>query len=138
MEENRQEMQGTERTRYSDEELEEFKKIILEMLEKAKSEYNTLRRVVMHNGTNDIEDTTPSFKTVEDDGAMQLSREEASQLAQRQYKFIQNLEAALVRIENKTYGICRVTGKLIPKERLRLVPHATLTVEAKEKMNKGK
>ena len=74
MEENRQEMQGTERTRYSDDELEEFKKIILEMLEKAKSEYNTLRRVVMHNGTNDIEDTTPSFKTVEDDGAMQLSR----------------------------------------------------------------
>ena len=108
------------------------------MLEKAKAEYNTLRRVVMHNGTNDIEDTIPSFKTVEDDGATQLSREEASQLAQRQYKFIQNLEAALVRIENKTYGICRATGKLIPKERLRLVPHATLTVEAKEKMNGGK
>ena len=108
------------------------------MLEKAKAEYNTLRQVVMHNGTNDIEDTTPSFKTVEDDGAMQLSREEASQLAQRQYKFIQNLEAALVRIENKTYGICRATGKLIPKERLRLVPHATLIVEAKEKMNKNR
>lgn len=126
------------RTRYSDEELEEFKQIILEKLELARKEYNTLRRVVMHNGTNDIEDTTPSFKTVEDDGAMQLSKEEASQLAQRQYKFIQNLEAALVRIENKTYGICRATGKLIPKERLRLVPHATLTVEAKEKMGKGR
>lgn len=125
------------KTRYSDEELEEFRTIILEKLELARKEYNTLRRVVMHNGTNDIEDTTPSFKTVEDDGAMQLSKEEASQLAQRQYKFIQNLEAALVRIENKTYGICRVTGKLIPKERLRLVPHATLTVEAKEKMSKG-
>ena len=136
MEETKQNMQTPERTCYSDEELAEFKKIILEMLEKAKAEYNTLRQVVMHNGTNDIEDTTPSFKTVEDDGAMQLSREEASQLAQRQYKFIQNLEAALVRIENKTYGICRATGKLIPKERLRLVPHATLTVEAKEKMNK--
>ncbi|MGN1233475.1 MAG: TraR/DksA family transcriptional regulator [Candidatus Cryptobacteroides sp.] len=126
----------TEKTRYSDEELAEFKAIIIDMLEKAKQEYNTLRKVVMNNGNNDIEDTTPSFKTVEDDGAMQLSREEASQLAQRQYKFIQNLEAALVRIENKTYGICRVTGKLIPKERLRLVPHATLTVEAKEKMSR--
>lgn len=125
------------KTRYSDEELEEFKGIILDMLEKAKSEYNSLREVVMHNGTNDIEDTSPSFKTVEDDGANQLSKEEASQLAQRQYKFIQNLEAALVRIENKTYGICRVTGKLIPKERLRLVPHATLTVEAKEMLAKN-
>ena len=92
----------SEKTRYSDEELAEFKSIILDMLEKAKQEYNTLRKVVMNNGNNDIEDTTPSFKTVEDDGAMQLSREEASQLAQRQYKFIQNLEAALVRIENKT------------------------------------
>ena len=126
----------SEKTRYSDEELAEFKSIILDMLEKAKQEYNTLRKVVMNNGNNDIEDTTPSFKTVEDDGAMQLSREEASQLAQRKYKFIQNLEAALVRIENKTYGVCRVTGKLIPKERLRLVPHATLTVEAKEKMSR--
>ncbi len=125
------------KTRYSDEELEEFKVIILDMLGKAKSEYNSLREVVMHNGTNDIEDTSPSFRTVEDDGANQLSKEEASQLAQRQYKFIQNLEAALVRIENKTYGICRVTGKLIPKERLRLVPHATLTVEAKEMMAKN-
>ena len=106
------------------------------MLAKAKAEYNTLRDVVMHGGNNDIEDTSPSFKTVEDDGANQLSREEASQLAQRQYKFIQNLEGALARIENKTYGICRVTGKLIPKERLRLVPHATLTVEAKEMLAK--
>ena len=122
------------KARYSDEELAEFKEIIIEKLTTAKSEYEMLRKIVMHNGTNDIEDTTPSFKTVEDDGALQLSKEEASQLAQRQYKFIQNLEAALVRIENKTYGICRETGKLIPKERLRLVPHATLTVEAKEKL----
>lgn len=129
----------TERTRYSDEELEEFKTIIVEMLDKARKEYDTLRGVVMHSSSNDIEDTTPSFKTVEDDGAFQLSKEEASQLAQRQYKFIQNLEAALVRIENKTYGICRVTGELIPKERLRLVPHATLTVKAKEMLaQKGK
>lgn len=124
------------KVRYSDEELEEFRSIINEVLDKARKEYNTLRRVIMHNGSNDIEDTTPSFKTVEDDGAYQLSKEEASQLAQRQYKFIQNLEAALVRIENKTYGICRETGKLIPKERLRLVPHATLTVEAKEMLAK--
>ena len=124
------------KVRYSDEELEEFRSIINEMLDKARKEYNTLRRVIMHNGSNDIEDTTPSFKTVEDDGAYQLSKEEASQLAQRQYKSIQNLEAALVRIENKTYGICRETGKLIPKERLRLVPHATLTVEAKEMLAK--
>ena len=126
----------TTKVRYSDEELEEFRTIINDMLDKARKEYNTLRRGIMHNGSNDIEDTTPSFKTVEDDGAYQLSKEEASQLAQRQYKFIQNLEAALVRIENKTYGICRETGKLIPKERLRLVPHATLTVEAKEMLAK--
>ena len=119
------------KTRYSDEELAEFKEIIDKMLAKARAEYDTLRYVIMHNGTNDIEDTSPSFKTVEDDGASQLSKEEASQLAQRQYKFIQNLEAALVRIENKTYGIDRLTGKLIPKERLKAVPHATLSVESK-------
>ena len=126
-----------EKTRYSDEELAEFRTLIEEKLAAAKAEYETLRRVVMHNGSNDIEDTSPSFKTVEDDGANQLSKEESSQLAQRQYKFIQNLEAALLRIENKTYGICRLTGKLIPKERLRLVPHATLTVEAKEALSKS-
>ncbi len=129
--------QPVEKTRYSDEELAEFRVIIEGMLEKARSEYNKLRHVVMHNGSNDIEDTSPSFKTVEDDGANQLSKEEASALAQRQYKFIQNLEAAIARIENKTYGVCRVTGKLIPKERLRLVPHATLTVEAKEMLAKS-
>lgn len=122
--------------RYSDEELEEFRGIIEGMLVKAKDEYRHLRDIVMHNGSNDIEDTTPSFKTVEDDGAAQLSKEEASQQAERQYKFIKNLEAALVRIENKTYGICRESGELIPKARLRLVPHATLTVEAKEKLAK--
>ena len=129
-------MEENVKTRYTDEELEEFRAIILEKLEKAKAEYRTLREVVMHNGGNDIEDTAPTFKTVEDDGAFQRSKEEASQLAQRQYQFIQNLEGALARIENKTYGICRVTGKLIPKERLRLVPHATLTVEAKEMLAK--
>ena len=126
------------KNRYSDEELAEFRAIIEEKLAAAKAEYKTLREIVMNSSTNDIEDTSPSFKTGEDDGANQLSKEEAGHLAQRQYKFIQNLEAALVRIENKTYGICRATGKLIPKERLRLVPHATLTVEAKEMMSKGK
>ena len=132
-------MEENVKTRYTDEELAEFRAIILEKLEKAKAEYRTLREVVMHNGGNDIEDTAPTFKTVEDDGGFQRSKEEASQLAQRQYQFIQNLEGALARIENKTYGICRVTGKLIPKERLRLVPHATLTVEAKEMLaKKGK
>lgn len=128
----------TEKTRYSDAELAEFKAIIEEKLAHARAEYETLREVILHNGTNDIEDTSPSFKTAEDDGAnQQLSKEEASQMAQRQYKFIKNLEAALVRIENKTYGVCRATGKLIPKERLRLVPHATLTVEAKEMLAKN-
>lgn len=134
MNENNQEF--VEKTRYSDEELAEFKVIILDMLEKAREEYKTLRKAVTRSGSNDVEDTSPSFRTVEDDGASQLSKEEASQLAQRQYKFIENLEGALARIENKTYGVCRVTGKLIPKERLRLVPHATLTVEAKEMLSK--
>ena len=121
--------------RYSDEELQEFKAIILEKLEKARAEYKSLRDIVSKASSNDIDDTAPSFKAMEE-GAATLSKEEASQLAQRQYKFIQNLEGALVRIENKTYGVCRVTGKLIPKERLRLVPHATLTVEAKEMLAK--
>jgi len=130
-------MEENSKTRYSDEELEEFRGIINEMLEKARTEYNTLREAMTHPGGNDILDTAPTFKTVEDDGAFQLSKEEAGALAQRQYKFIQNLEAALVRIENKTYGICRVTGKLIPKERLRLVPHATTTVEGKAILEKN-
>ena len=124
------------KNRYSDEELAEFKALIEEKLAAAKKEYATLREYVTHSAANDTDDTSPSFKTVEDDGAVQLSKEEAGALAQRQYKFIQNLEAALVRIENKTYGICRVTGKLIPKERLRLVPHATTTVEGKAILEK--
>ena len=128
--------QVVEKVRYSDEELEEFRAIILEKLANAKAEYKTLRQAITQSTSNGTEDTSPSFKTVEDDGASQLSKEEASQLAQRQYKFIENLEAAIARIENKTYGVCRVTGKLIPKERLRLVPHATLPVEAKERLAK--
>lgn len=121
-----------EKTRYSDDELQEFKQIILEKLEKAKRDYETLKSAITHSESNDTEDTSPTFKVLEE-GAATLSKEEAGNLAQRQQKFIQHLQAALVRIENKTYGICRETGKLIPKERLRAVPHATLSIDAKEK-----
>ncbi len=124
-----------EKVRYSDEELQEFKELILEKLAQAREEYEMLRGAVNHSTSNDTEDTSPSFKVLEE-GASSLSKEESGQLAARQYKFIQNLENALIRIENKTYGICRATGKLIPKERLRLVPHATLSVEGKNEMNK--
>lgn len=119
-----------EKVRYSDEELQEFKALVLEKLEQAKSEYDMLKSMVNHSTSNDTEDTSPTFKVLEE-GASSLSKEELGQLASRQFKLIQNLEAALVRIENKSYGICRITGKLIPKERLRLVPHATLSVEGK-------
>ncbi len=121
-----------EKVRYSDEELQEFKAVILKKLEKAKDDYEQLRAAITHSASNGVEDTSPTFKVLEE-GASALSKEESGQLAQRQYKFIQNLEAALIRIENKTYGICRETGKLIPKERLMLVPHATLSVEAKNR-----
>jgi RNA polymerase-binding transcription factor DksA len=124
-------MAEQEKTRYSDEELAEFKKIILDKLEKAKADYELLRSTITHSADNDTEDTSPTFKVLEE-GAATLSKEESGRLAQRQLKFIQHLEAALVRIENKTYGICRETGKLIPKERLRIVPHATLCIEAKQ------
>ncbi len=120
----------TEKTRYSDEELQEFKDLILAKLEKANLEYDRLRSNLTNLDGNDISDTSPTFKVLEE-GATTLNKEEAGHLAQRQMKFIQNLQAALVRIENKTYGVCRKTGKLIPKERLRAVPHATLSVEAK-------
>lgn len=119
-----------EKVRYTDEELQEFKDIILEKLEQAKDDYDQLKAAITHSSSNDTEDTSPTFKVLEE-GASALSKEEAGQLAQRQFKFIRSLEAALIRIENKSYGICRETGKLIPKERLRLVPHATLCVEAK-------
>ena len=121
---------NTEKVRYSDAELQEFKELILQKPETAKQDYEELRSAITHSGSNGVEDTSPTFKILEE-GASSLSKEESGQLAQRQYKFIQSLEAALIRIENKTYGICRETGKLIPKERLMLVPHATLSVEAK-------
>lgn len=120
----------TEKTRYSDEELQEFKELILAKLEKASLEYDRLRDNLTNLEGNDIADTSPTFKVLEE-GANTLNKEAAGQLAQRQMKFIQNLQVALVRIENKTYGVCRKTGKLIPKERLRAVPHATLSIEAK-------
>ena len=117
----------SEKTRYSDAELEEFRQIINEKLEKAYRDYDLLKASIMNTDGNDVTDTSPTFKVLEE-GASTLSKEEAGQLAQRQMKFIQHLQAALVRIENKTYGICRETGKLIPKERLRAVPHATLGI----------
>jgi RNA polymerase-binding protein DksA len=120
----------TEKVRYSDEELLEFKQMILEKLEKATREFENLRAVVMNNDGNGVADTSPTFKVLEE-GAGTLNKEEAARMAERQRKFIEHLQAALVRIENKTYGICRVTGKLIPKGRLMAVPHATLSIEAK-------
>lgn len=119
-----------EKTRYSDAELQEFKEIILEKLEKAKRDYETLKAVISGSDGNVLQ--TLTYVKVLEEGASVLSKEEAGRLAQRQAKFIAHLEAALIRIENKTYGICRVTGKLISKERLRAVPHATLSIEAKE------
>jgi len=120
----------SEKTRYSDAELEEFKALILDKLDKAMKDYEIHRGIITNSNGNDTEDTSPTFKILEE-GAATLTKEEAGQFAQRQLKFIQHLQAALVRIENKTYGICRDTGLLIPKERLRAVPHATLSIEAK-------
>lgn len=125
-------MVESEKTRYSDQELAEFKEIIIDKLAKAKIDYDLLRATITHAESNGTDDTSPTFKILEE-GAATLSKEESGRLAQRQLKFIQHLEAALVRIENKTYGICRETGKLIPKERLRIVPHATLSIEAKDR-----
>ncbi len=119
------------KTRYSDDELQEFKQIILEKLAKAQRDYELLCADVTNTDVNDTADTSPTFKALEE-SANVLGKEEAGRLAQRQMKFIQHLKAALVRIENKTYGICRVTGELIPKERLRAVPHATLSIEQKQ------
>lgn len=124
-----------EKTRYSDAELEEFRAIIMDKLELAKRDYDQLKDAIMNVDGNDVGDTSPTYKIMEE-GANTLSKEETTRLAQRQLKFIQGLQAALVRIENKTYGICRETGKLIPPERLRAVPHATLSIEAKQASGK--
>ena len=125
----------SEKTRYTDEELEEFRAIIMEKLELAQRDYDNLKGSLSNRDNNTDNDTSPTYKILEE-GANTLSKEETMRLAQRQMKFIQSLQAALVRIENKTYGICRETGKLIPAGRLRAVPHATLSIEAKEAQKK--
>ncbi|MBO4575330.1 MAG: TraR/DksA family transcriptional regulator [Bacteroidales bacterium] len=130
------ETNNAEKTRYSDEELEEFKELILDRLAQARKDLELLQENVKGD-ENNSDDTAPTFKILEE-GAAVLSKEENSALAVRQAKYIKNLENALIRIENKTYGICRVTGKLIPKERLYAVPHATLSIEAKMNQNKKK
>jgi len=121
---------GTEKSRYSDQELQEFKELIQRKLQEAQEDYVLLRGSLSNSDNHGTDDTGRSFNMMED-GSETLSREEVAQLASRQDKFIQSLQSALVRIENKTYGVCRVTGKLIRKERLMLVPHATLSIEAK-------
>ena len=124
-----------EKKRYSDEELEEFRVIINEKLELARRDYNQMMRQLMNADGNDVDDTSPTYKVLEEGSATQ-SKEELIQLASRQQKFIQGLEAALIRIENKTYGVDRITGELISKERLRAVPHATLSVASKNARKK--
>lgn len=124
-----------EKLRYSDEELQEFKNIINEKLRLARRDFHSMMQQLMNADGNGVEDTSPTYKALEEGSASQ-SKEEIAQMANRQQKFIQGLEAALVRIENKTYGIDRITGQLIPKERLRIVPHATLSVESKNARKK--
>lgn len=126
-------LESADKVRYSDEELAEFKELIMKKLEEARKDYDLLKQTLANTDNNGTDDTSPSFKMIED-GSETLSREETAQLAGRQEKFIKHLEDALLRIRNKTYGICRVTGRLISKERLRLVPHATLSIEAKQQM----
>ena len=119
-----------EKTRYSDTELDEFRILINEKLKEAQEDYDMLKNSLSNSDNHGTDDTARTFNMMED-GSETLSREEVAQLSARQEKFIQNLQSALMRIQNKTYGICRVTGKLIQKERLRLVPHATLSIDAK-------
>lgn len=121
----------SEKKRYTDEELQEFKELILKKLELAKNDYQQMMDTLSNKAGNDVDDTMPTYKVLEE-GSLNQTKEELTTMAARQQKFIQSLQAALIRIENKTYGICRVTGKLIHKERLRAVPHATLSIEAKQ------
>jgi RNA polymerase-binding transcription factor DksA len=124
--------QEQEKTRYSEADLQEFKGIILDKMRIAREELNSLATSLSSPNANGTDDTAGTYKTLED-GSATLEKEQINQLAARQKKFIEQLEAAIVRIENKTYGVCRETGKLIPKERLRAVPHTTLSMEAKLK-----
>lgn len=123
-------MTETEKSRYSDAELEDFRGLINEKIKKATEQFELIKSSYKNDSNNGTDDTSPTFKAF-DEGSEVMSKEANSQLAIRQEKFIRDLKNALVRIENKTYGICRVTGKLINKERLKLVPHATLSIEAK-------
>ena len=123
-------MTDTEKTRYSDAELEEFKTLLNDKIKKATEQLELIQSSYKNDSNNGTDDTSPTFKAF-DEGSEVMSKETSSQLAIRQEKFIRDLKNALVRIENKTYGVCRVTGKLINKERLKLVPHATLSIEAK-------
>lgn len=125
----------TEKKRYSDEELEEFRTIINEKLRLARRDIDSMMKQIMNADGNDVDDTSPTYKALEE-GSSTQSKEELVQMANRQQKFIQGLEAALVRIQNRTYGIDRITGELIPKERLRVVPHATLSVASKNARKK--
>ena len=127
-------MENSNKTRYSDSKLQEFKELIQDKLRSSKEELNALTSSLSNPNANGTEDTSGAYKTLED-GSATMEKEQINQLAARQKKFIDNLENALVRIENKTYGICRETGKLIQKERLRAVPHATLSMEAKLKQS---
>lgn len=119
-----------ERVRYNDSDLQQFKKLINDKIEKAEKDLQLIRESFINDQNNGTDDTSPTFKAFEE-GAETLSKEQNSILAGRQEKFVRDLKNALIRIENKTYGVCRVTGKLIPKERLMAVPHATLSIEAK-------
>lgn len=119
------------KVRYSDKDLEEFKVLILAKIEKAQEGLELIKSAYMNDGNNGTDDTSPTFKAFEE-GSETMSKEANTQLALRQEKFIRDLRNALIRIENKTYGICRITGKLINKERLKLVPHATLSIDAKK------
>ena len=125
----------TEKKRYSDEELEEFRTIINEKLRLARRDFDSMMKQIMNADGNDVDDTSPTYKALEE-GSSTQSKEELVQMANRQQKFIQGLEAALVRIQNRTYGIDRITGELIPKKRLRVVPHATLSVASKNARKK--
>ena len=118
------------KARYSDEELEGFRKLIEDKINKAQADLDLLRSAYMNDGNNGTDDTSPTFKAFEE-GSETMSKEANTQLAIRQEKFIRDLKNAMIRIENKTYGVCRITGKLINKKRLLLVPHATLSIEAK-------
>jgi|TARA_B100001059_G_C17463320_1_gene393252 RNA polymerase-binding transcription factor DksA len=127
-------MSKNSKNKYTDKELESFRKIINEKIEKAQNDLDLIKSAYMNDSTNGTEDTSPTFKSVEE-GSETMSKEANTQLALRQEKFIRDLKNALVRIENKTYGVCRVTGKLIDKKRLNIVPHATLSIEAKNIQN---